>query len=425
MSAFIRGSGIVLVLLVSSRSARAADPCSNPTAVREIAACAVATHPLVAAERERLASIAAARTTAGVLLPSHPELSFSMAERRLWQSTPGATPVLNFYLTLSQKIQIAGERSTRLAVVDAQTKVQLQRVAFTELTVAAETAETAIALAAAGERAKLGETLRTVADRLTAVADARRESALISDLEAVLLTAEATRISFEVDEVALAMVTLGSRLRSFVVKNTSAVALTALPPTLVGSSDEWVTRAMSLRADLGAVRAEADAQEALAKQFERERAPTVTLSAFLQSDGFGERVLGGGISIPIFLPSPLGPSRRGEIDGARARERELSADASTRERQVRHEVEAAASVLRARERQASQYSDDRIARARTQLSALVEALGSNKIAVREGLYSTRALIDLLERGMHSRLAVWQARIALARAAALPLEEVLP
>lgn len=409
--------GFLLASLVCSR----AEPCSDATSVRQLAACAAASHPLVTVEREKLAAVAGARVTAAVILPAHPELSFSMAERRLWQPA-NATPVLNFYLTLSQKIEVSGARSARLAVADAETKAQLKRAAITELTVAAETADTALAWAASVERIALGEELRTVADRLAAVAEARRESALISELEATLLTAEATRITFEIDEMTLAESVLRSRLRSLIGGEPTVLSLPTAPALADGA---WVERGVALRGDLAALAAEADAQTALATQLERERAPLVTVSAFLQSDGFGERVIGAGLSLPLFLPSPLGPSRRGEIEAARARAREKNADAAARERRIKEEIAAAALTLRTRERQASSYDEARMTRARTQLVALVDAVAAGKIGVRDGLVATHALLDLLDRSAQSRLAVWHARVALARAAALPLEEVLP
>jgi outer membrane protein TolC len=176
---------------------------------------------------------------------------------------------------------------------------------------------------------------------------------------------------------------------------------------------------------LGALRAEHEAQLALQKQAERERVPNLTLQAFLQSDGFNERVAGAGFSIPIFLPAPLGPSHRGEIDKAAATARAIEAEVAARERQVRQEVDAAAALLEARESQAARYSRQRIDRARAHIDAVVEAIRTSKLAVREGLLSLRALIDLVDRGTTSRAALFAARLALARAAALPLEEVVP
>jgi outer membrane protein, heavy metal efflux system len=416
MLRFIANVGPLLTVLLCRHAS--AEP------LREIVARAVAAHPLVVAEKERLAAVRATRSTAAVLLPSPPEIAFSMAERRLWQPTAGGpTPVLNFYLTLSQRIELGGQRGARIETAEAKTRAQLQRVALIELSVAARAAEAALAAAALRERAVFVETLRRAGERLSAGADARLAEALISQVDAALLAAEAAHLAFDADELTIAKASADARLRSLVGELPQEIALPATPPPL--GPGAWIEHALSVRADLAALQAERDAALAIKKQEQRERVPTITLSGFLQSDGFDERVLGAGISVPLFLPSPLAPSRRGEIDSAAASVRALEAEIGARQRDVRQEVEEATAVLRAREHQASLYPQATLDRTRAHVEALLDALLAGKIAVREGLTSLRILIELVNRGTSSRLALYSARLGLARAAALPIEEVLP
>jgi outer membrane protein TolC len=399
----------VLVLLAAIPAA------ACDTSPRALAACVVESHPLILAEREKLSALSGARVSASTLLPSHPELSFSMAERRLWS---GGAPVLNFYLSLSQRIEIAGQRATRLVVVDAQARAQLQRTAFTELTVALEGVRAALALVAARERNAHGSTLRVAAERLARIAEERRKSALISSVDASLLVAEASRIAFEADEALLHEQSRSAELKVY----TSSEVVFSLDRLPALTDRAWLEHALAARQDLGALSAEADAQLALKTQLERERAPSVTVSAFLQSDGFGERVIGAGLALPLFFPSPLGPSRRGEIDAAGARARELQALADARQREVRAEVERAVFLLRTREHQATLFKDDR---SREHVLAVVDALAANQFNVREGLASLRSLIEAMNREIDARYAVYDARLVLARAAALPVDQVLP
>src|SRR5262245_40884599 len=111
-----------------------ADESCPITSPREAAACALKSNPTALAERSRLDAMAGRRITASTLLPAHPELTTTVADRRLWQPTPGGpTPALNVYIALAQRIEVGGQRGLRLDVVGKETDAQLQRLAFVEL----------------------------------------------------------------------------------------------------------------------------------------------------------------------------------------------------------------------------------------------------------------------------------------------------
>ena len=92
----------------------------------------------------------------------------------------------------------------------------------------------------------------------------------------------------------------------------------------------------------------------------RARIPNLSLSFTAQSDGFSERVLGGGLSIPLPLPEPLGPSRGGEIAAAATAVSEAQVLVGKREREVGLEVRRAHHAVLAAERSLAEVPADLI-----------------------------------------------------------------
>lgn len=427
-------------------SAVKADGCPILTA-RDAAVCAIATSPIVQAERERLRGLSGKHTAAAVLLPSQPQLTVSVAERRLWQPQAGsANPTLNFYITLAQELEVGGQRGLRITAVSKEIDAQTKRLAFVELGVGADAAEAAQRLLAENERVLLSQELASVGAKLLLFAYGRAEQAMLSAVDEDLLVAEATRMSATAIHGTMRLRKAEAQFRALVGRDAPERWSWSLakPPARAGEPHASTTDAQldhplpplpSLsvleesatlrRADLHALRAERDVASARAELFSRERVPNITLQGMVQSDGFGERVLGGGISLPLFLPSPLAPSRRGEIDEARARSIALQADGDALQRTVLAEVAAAFAYSEAARGTLALFPAARSQRMRAELVAVAEAMTSGKLPARDALYAARSLIDYCERAIDAKLDAALSQIALARAAGLPLEEVLP
>jgi outer membrane protein, heavy metal efflux system len=396
------------------------------TTPKEAAACAAREHPLVLAERRKLDAMAGRRLSAATVLPWHPEITFSLADRRVFQPTAGSpTPALNLYATLSQRIELGGQRAVRMSVAESETQAQVGRLALIELHIGADAALAAFRVLTERQHAELAAELAGIGRSLARFAEARAEKALLSTLDADLLLAESSRIGAQAiasaqhvrDAEAEYLLLVGEKAPQKI----EDAGEERVPPAL----EDLERRALDTRHDLRVLRAEKDASLAREKLFSRERVPTIALQVLAQSDGFHERVLGGGITIPLTLPAPLGPSRRGERDEARAQALASDAEHENAKRRVLREVRNAHARLLAAVETLKLHPLARAHRMREELHALTEALLEGKMPVREALFSARALLEYVERSIDAVFDVAEARIALARAAALPLEEVLP
>ncbi len=417
-----------------------AQPCQGAIPATTAAVCAVQKNPELRAARLQLQALAQGRKSAGRILPSHPQLSLSLAERRPLNSTGAmtdSTPVLNWYLTLSQEIEIAGQRGRRLATIDAETAAQLRRVAVIEQETAAVALRAFAEALAAREELALAERAAEVAAALSRYTEARAAQELVPSVEADLARAEAARLHLLRSEAEQHRHSAEAVLRLWLLPaDDLAAALTStltpagrlediLPSDAADAAKASqiaarVQQALLLRADLDMARHEVQVKQAQADLLRRSRIPNLALSFTAQNDGFGERVLGGGLSLPLPLPEPIGPSRGGEIAAATVAIEQARTDVERRSRQVAQEVQLALAAVQAAHRALAGVPSDLIARAQTDLWAIAEAIRGGRVSLREALLWQRGLLDLLQLHLRARRDHALARIELQRASGLPL-----
>jgi cobalt-zinc-cadmium efflux system outer membrane protein len=407
-------------LLMGRAGAAEGAPCAGPLDAAAVVRCALESSPEIREAREQLAAISARRISAGLWLPSNPVLAATGARRT---GGPGSgepgRQVFNWSVTLSQEIEVAGQRRARLDVVDAAAAAQVRRVAVGEQDVAAQALAAYYQAVAAQEGMAVARLLVETGERLARAAEGRAAEALIPGVDADVARAEATRLGlarFEAERRVAATRAALTMLVGAEIEVRGALpagGTTPLPATL--ESD-----ALRLRGELAAAEMERRVLERQLALTRRERIPRVTLSAFAQNDGFDERVLGAGISIPLPLPTPVGHTGAGEIAETLARLRAADSSLELVRRRVRLEVAQAVANLRAREAALGLFRGDLLARARRDLVALGEAMTSRQLSLREALVAQRSLIELLASDIEARLAHAEAWVELRRVAGLPL-----
>jgi outer membrane protein, heavy metal efflux system len=424
-------AGLALALGPSAHAAPPGLPaaCTQPLDAAGAVGCALSRSPEVQGARHELAALAGRRRSAGVLLPSHPELSGTLG-RRTSSTAIGEASTTNWSVGLAQEIELPGKRAARLAEVDAERGGAGQRLASVERDVAAATLVALYVAALADEAVTLAAELERSAAGLAAAMAARAGEGLLPPVDADLAAAESVRIATARAEAesrrAAGRAHLGAllgladaRLPGFAPGVLRAAQL-RLPATEV-----LIEQAMAARADLAAATAEEKAARARITRLRRQRLPNLTLSLFAERDAFDEQVWGGGVSIPLVLPTPLGPSGRGEIDEAEARRSQADQQIELLRRRVRSEVTEGIAVWQGRSAAVARYTPPLIERARAHVAALGDAVKNRQLAPREALLAQRSFIELLQGHLEARLGEAVARVQLLRVAALPMPGVSP
>ena len=121
--------------------------------------------------RERLVAIAGRRATAGVWLPSNPVLSTNVSSRH--RPPPDATSVVNWNVSVSQELEIAGQRGARVDAADAEAAAHARRVGVAEQEVSAGAVTAYYEAIAAQEGLRFAAELAQTAQTLATFAEGR------------------------------------------------------------------------------------------------------------------------------------------------------------------------------------------------------------------------------------------------------------
>jgi cobalt-zinc-cadmium efflux system outer membrane protein len=406
-------------MLMLASDGRAELSCARVT--REaVVPCALRASLSSQAERGQLDAAVAREEVARTILPSNPVLSGWVAQRHA--AVEGSD--LNWSATLAQEVEIGGQRGARRRAAAFGRESQREIVVATERDAAAEALRAYFETVAAREQVSLVADLTAMARRVATAASGAAAHGVIAGVDADL--ADAALVSVEDAAVAReqraheANATLASLLGAPV--STELAVEGSLAPLAIAdelSAGKGVRRVP--RPEVRALEDEAHAERARAEVFRRQRVSSPTVSAFVERDGFSERVLGVGLALPIPLPHPLGQTYSGEIAESEALARAAATRARAAEREATKNASRAVARYDAARRRDALYDRERVARARESLGKMASEIEAGRLAVRDAVVAQEALIELLLAALVAREDLCVASVDLARAAGVPLE----
>jgi cobalt-zinc-cadmium efflux system outer membrane protein len=383
--------------------------------------CALAASPAVQVA-ERAASAAEGRQLAArTILPSNPQAEVTVASRYgVWAGNVDRD--VNVYGRLSQELEVAGQRGRRKRVAQSDVEAQQRRIDAVRREVAADVLTAHVEALAAKEQQALVKRLSATAQALVDLTREGEKAGLTSGLNADVAGTTVVRLRRQQIEADRRLATATALLAGFIGQDPSRPDVDAIgelaPLPVPEDIPALVARALASRAELDVARAEREVHLRRAELYTRMRAPNPSLVLYAQRDGFNERVLGGGLSIPIVLPGPLGRTYRGEIAESHALARQAEAEALRLRRQVEAEVVTAAANVRARRDELAAFDPPRMQRAEAHLIALGEEMAAGRLAIREAVVLQQTFLEMLAAHLEARRALALASVELARAAGL-------
>lgn len=415
-----------LALLASSALASDAVICSSRVDRSNVVTCALAASLSVRAEGYEVEAAAGRRLAVSPLLPSNPVLSLAAATR----STTGQDNVTNWNATLSQELEVAGQRGVRRRAAEADIEARKKRALVIRREVAASAWFAFFDAVAAREEQRLVAGLSAATERVSLVAHARADQGLIAPLDADVADAIAIRVSQAKLASERRLAGAGATLASLLGRDPADGQLTVEGELVPLEGVKEVAAALvpkegKDRPEVLALDAERRAFELRADAYRRTRIPNPTVSVFAQNDGFNERVLGVGVSFPIPLPGNIGRTYIGEIAESEAIARRVATDRERIARDIRLEIVTAAKAYDSRETEVRAFTPARVTRADESLRALAQELEAGRVSVRDAVVVQQALIELLQANVAARRAWCFASVDLARAVGFPLERGTP
>ncbi|MDC0675437.1 TolC family protein [Nannocystis radixulma] len=412
-------ASLLLLALTGSPSDAPAPACSGVLTRARVVECALEASPAVQSAVLGVEALAGRKRAARTILPSNPMVEATVASRR---GLITGDRDINVYGRLSQELEIAGQRRKRMAMVDAETQAQQHRVDATRREVAAETLRVYYELLAAREQQAMLGRIAHATQLLVELAAQGEKAGLTSRLNADVIGTTVVKIRQQQVEADRRVATARALLANLLGVDPAAANFEVQgdmsPLAIEGEAAALVELALAHRAELGVAAAERDALKRQIEFYKRARVPNPSLVAYAQRDGFAEQVLGGGIMLPIPLPSPLGRTYAGEIAESKARVRQAEADIERVRRQVRAEVMTAFEAVRARRSEVALFDVDRISQAEGHLEALAQEMAAGRLPIRDAVVLQQAFLDLLASYIEARRALGLASVDLAQATGL-------
>ena len=417
---FWRAAGAALGCCVSLAEAQAAESCGTNVTRQNVATCALANSPALEVERQGVAVLAGRERSVSPLLPSNPVLALSGGHRRTDQLR-----ATNWYATLSQDVEIAGQRGARRKAAGAARAAQEQDLVAASRDIARDAWIAYFEALAARDALAMAQRLERAFEAATTATSAAAESGVASGVDADVAEAAALRLTQERIDAERRSKQALAALASLLGADpfTSRIRLDGELSPLRNAPSDASPRAQAAvdhRPEVLSAEATRHSYEHWINVYRRSRVPNLTFSAFAQRDGFDERVLGGGVSLPIPLPSPLGRTYAGEIDENTALARQSASAKERLRRDLKLDVAHAAAAFEAAQAQTALFTADRTLRAEQTLSSIAEEIGRGRIAVANVIVAQQALIDVLRSSVETRLALCVASVELAHASGLSL-----
>lgn len=419
---------VAAVVATSSGAAHAeeAPQCSTRVTRANVVVCALRASLVVKAEGHELSAAESRRVAVSSLLPSNPVLALSGARRA---ASGAQSEALNWYATLSQEVEVAGQRGARREAAAASVDAQAKRVQLSKRDAAALAWVAFFETLAAHEEERLAVRLTEATKPVAIVAHAKAEKGLIPPVDADVADAASIRVL---------QVKLGAERRALA---SEAALMSRLgldpskPATVEGElvplagvdtkARSLATNASTTRPEVLVLDAERRAFELRANAFRRARIPNPTVSVFAQNDGFNERVFGGGVAFPIPLLGNVGRTYIGEISEAEDLASRAATDRARVEREIRLDIVTALRAYESRGIEVEAFTPERLTRAEESLRALGQEVEAGRIGVRDAVVTQQALIDLLQANVAARRAWCIASVDLARALGVALEAGTP
>ena len=419
-------AGVVLFTVTTVAASPATAGASNacaPVTRENVAACVVRASAAVRSDREATAAAAGRRVAPEPWFPSSPVLAVTLARRG---GSDGRGDTLNYTASLSQEIAIAGQRGAHRRAAEADVDARVQETTATARRVAAAGYVAYFDLVAARDSVEVARRLESTAQQIARVTRGRAEAGVASALDAEVADAASLRVTQARLDAERELRADAARLASLLgrdpLEQNIAVAGELEPlagvDTIARSVSEDLARQ---RPEVRALASDRRAYEAQAEAFRRARVPNLTFQLFSQNDGYNERVLGAGLSVPIPLPQPVGRLYDGEIREAEALARQTVAKSELLVRELSADLAAAVATYEGRRSETALFTQERVDRSERLLSELGKEIEAGRLPVRDALLAQQQLIDVLRGFVETRRALCVASVELALAAGVALE----
>lgn len=362
--------------------------------------------PLLEAGRATIRQ-AEARLLSARTYPFNPEIELATADRQglADNSTDRA-------ISISQEIEIGGQRGKRVAVATAELEAVRRGFDREQRQLAARIRLAFAQTLRANELIQVAEADAELTRQLLNFASRRLEAGAGTQIELNLAqsTAGQTERTLRLAQAtgSVARARLAEAIGVPADQNLIPVGELPLPTDEFKSPERLLDRALESRADLDALRQETDSARRSHQLSKSLRIPNLRLGAFYEEEEGTDDITGVALVIPI----PLFNRNQGSIAEAQAEVERLTAAGAVAELSIRREVMEALATYRAAKQAAVSLRDLVVGTLEENLLLLRRALDAGKIGASDVLVFRREFVEGQRQFIEALFEAQAARIAL-------------
>ncbi|TGN17377.1 TolC family protein [Leptospira idonii] len=367
--------------------------CVPPWDLDKIADCGVKHHPEFKMEVLRLKEIQGRKKISSYFFPSNPNVSGYVSKRSAASELipVNSNHANNFQVMVSQEIYVGGKRETSIRIADEEFKTQAFRLESVRRNLYFRTLSLLARYTNYKKEEEVTRGLYDLTKEITRLAQARVKEGLAPAMDETLALSEELR-----------MAKLWQQSKRKTEQSHGEISILLGLPTeknfvwegsfhfengLPGEKEKIIEIALRNRPEISLSEKEIQLAMLRLEEVKLQKIPNLSFGAFVQNDGFNERVIGGQVSMPLTLWRDY----EGETLVAKSKQEQSLETKESVERIIKQEVINAVSNYLTLKEEYSLFSKDILKQTDTDLQFLKEALRLGQIKVIDALNSQRVL----------------------------------
>jgi outer membrane protein TolC len=270
------------------------------------------------------------------------------------------------------------------------------------------------------EEYKITEFLYQNSQDMAKVVQGRAEKGLAAGIDADIANAEVSKISRLLNSAIRKRDGAKGNLTVMMGVNydLSLSIIDSIPDIQLNTKNtqELISTALKQRTEVDAGVIDVRTAQKRIELLKRESIPNLTVSAYLQRDGFNENVMGARASIPL----RVWRDNSGEIVESEARKEQAMTNLEVNQHTIKYEVIRAVTNFNSLREETKNYPQELMQKVDDDLLSIKKALGTGQMNIRDALVAQNSLVSLKLSYIQSQSDYDLAKIELIRSVGFPL-----
>ncbi len=401
--------------------------CRSPWDIEKVTTCVIENHPSFKMESMKLYEIQGRKKIANYFFPANPNVSTYLSNRNasgppnVLSSSPAQAN--NFQLMVTQEIFVGGKREKSIQIADEEFRTQVLRLETVRRNLYFQSIANITRFLNSKREAEVSFNLYKLSQNLTMLSKARVKEGIAPGMDESLAEAE---------ELRMAKIWKNAHRRLEQIKGEVYVQLSLPMDTnwdwnpkieinlqIPSNLDQLLLLALENRPEINLTEREIKIALLRYEEVRLQKIPNLSFGAFVQNDGFNERVVGGQVSLPLTIWRDF----EGESIVAKSKGDQANESKELTSRAVKQEVINALSNFITFKDELSFYDPDKMDRSNSDLENLSEALRLGKIRVIDAINNQRILVQTKLNYIQTKNDFDLSQIELIRALGMSIDKL--